>query len=85
MKLLSGNCAVLSRGEDYQEPSRLENRVIGDTPLCRVVRIIGEKMPSKIVRIGIGIVEFEPVLPFAVLISQNRFVIGENFRDDRSC
>ena len=70
MKFLTGNGAVLPGGKDHQEPPGEENGVIGDTPLCRVVRIVGEKMPSKIVGCGIGIVEFEPVLPFAVLISQ---------------
>ena len=84
MKFLTGNRAVLSGGKDHQEPPGEENGVVGDAPLCRVVWIVGEKMPSKIVGCGIGIVEFEPVLPFAVLISQTRLVIGENFRDDWS-
>ncbi len=84
MKLLAGDGTVLSGGEDHQKPSWRKNGVVRDTPLCRIIRIVREIMASKIVRGGIGIVEFKPVLPFAILIPQTRFVVGKNFGDNWS-
>ncbi len=74
--------AVLSGGEDEEELATFEDGAVRDLPLGQIGGIVGEVVAADVDRIGIRIVELEPVFVRPILVFLTGLVVGDELGDE---